>query len=406
MMCVTSRLCMQDFVSEAPADHTCWHQRKAALASRVSTWSMLTQVMSPGAEAEVSAQPSAEAPASEKAPPPAIPPPPAGTAAEPEAAPARAWVPPLVEPPELPAKPPAEIPRPTLEGKVVAAPASPPSPFLVAEEGPEEGEEAEGEVPEAAAGGPAPGVVSTMGRAPAEGLQPQLAPLLVAKKSVLLGEPTQPPPATPGGMLRRLTSLGSAAVSPQKNPLARALGRSGSGRLPQTPRPLRQQSSTGGLLGLGLGSRSTTTEGREGAAAAALGEAPLAPLRTQKSLGVLLGIRQDPGEALSDDDIEHPGQLLQASDSDPDNTPRAADDAEMDPEKGMGGYSTEAGLLPGLLQRRSVLLGSAMRSGPPSPQPSARFSLRRLVSVVSGGFPGETPKAAGHDTAAVPPNEW
>lgn len=354
------------------------------------------QVMSPGAEAEVSAQPSAEAPALLETAPPAIPPPPAGAAAEPEAAPERAWLPPLVEPPELPTKPPAETPRPTLEGKVVAAPASPPSPFFVMEEGPEEGEEAEGEVPETAAGGPAP----------AEALQPPLAPLLLAKKSVLLGEPAQPPPATPGGMLRRLTSLGSAAVSPQKNPLARALGRSGSGRLPPTPRPLRQQSSTGALLGLRLGSRSTTTEGREGAVAAALGEAPLAPLRTQKSLGVLLGIRQDPGEALSDDDIEHPGQLFRASDSDPDNTPRAADDAEKDPEKGMGGYSTEAGLPPGLLQRRSVLLGSLMRSGPPSPPPSARFSLRQLVSVVSGEFPGETPKAAGHDTAAAPPNEW
>ena len=376
------------------------------MASSVSMWSMLMQVMSPGAEAEVSAQPSAEAPTPEEAAPPAIPPPPAGAAAEPEAAPARAWVPPLVEPPELPTKPPAETPRPTLEGKVAAAPASPPSPFFVVEEGPEEGKEAEGEVPEAAAGEPAPGGSSMTGRAPAEALQPPLAPLLMAKKSVLLGEPAQPPPATPGGMLRRLTSFGSAAVSPQKNPLARALGRSDSGRLPQTPRPLRQQSSTRALLGLGLESRSTTTEGREGAVAAALGEAPLALLRTQKSLGVLLGIRQDPGEALSDDDIEHPGQLFQASDSDPDNTPRAADDAEKDPEKGMGGYSTEAGLPPVLLQRRSVLLGSLMRSGPPSPPPSARFSLRRLVSVVSGGVPGETPKAARQDTAAAPPTEW
>ena len=248
------------------------------------------------------------------------------------AAPSVSWAAPPASAAE-PAVPPA-APGATPRARV--SPSKLPTPFFAVEESLHEGEDTEdaaaaelaergteGGAPAAAheatvaaegeEGGGAPGVPGgpAAGAAPPDALRLHmpLAPLLVARESVLLGEPglAGSVPATPAGrVLRRLTSLGSAAVTPAsratlgRDPVSGAPTEAGSARAGSPAKPLRTQRSLGVLLGIRADPGTPPPgdeEGDQGPPAPA--PAPV-PLRSQRSLGVLLGIRQDPGEALSD----------------------------------------------------------------------------------------------------------
>jgi len=245
----------------------------------------------------------------------------------------------------------------TLESR--ASTDKPPSPFFAVAD-----EDAPGERPEPAARGAAgarapddPETQSAASESPTRARSRALAPLLLARRSVLLGEPTPKarPPATPAArVLRRLTSLGSAVAAAPREPLGEPLG---------------------DLL-----------DGADGEVSPwAGGAGPPGPLRPQRSLGALLGIRNDPDDAPSDEDSDADVGAESSDETDVlDGAPLPAGDADADPEKGLDG-SIDGGpgfrLRPPQLQRRSVHLGMP---GAGSPSPSAR-ALRRLARALSGG---------------------
>lgn len=278
----------------------------------------------------------------------------------------------------------------TLESR--ASTDKPPSPFFAVAD-----EDAPGERPEPAARGAAgarapddPETQSAASESPTRARSRALAPLLLARRSVLLGEPTPKarPPATPAArVLRRLTSLGSAVAAAPREPLGEPLGDLLDGADGEVspwaggagpPGPLRPQRSLGALLG--------RLRGAAGDAGGAGAHSPAgAPLRSQRSLGVLLGIRNDPDDAPSDEDSDADVGAESSDETDVlDGAPLPAGDADADPEKGLDG-SIDGGpgfrLRPPQLQRRSVHLGMP---GAGSPSPSAR-ALRRLARALSGG---------------------
>jgi len=278
----------------------------------------------------------------------------------------------------------------TLESR--ASTDKPPSPFFAVAD-----EDAPGERPEPAASGAAgarapddPETLSAASESPTRARSRALAPLLLARRSVLLGEPTPKarPPATPAArVLRRLTSLGSAVAAAPREPLGEPLGDLLDGADGEVspwaggagpPGPLRPQRSLGALLG-----RLRSAAGDAGGAGH--GSPAGAPLRSQRSLGVLLGIRNDPDDAPSDDDADADAGTESSDGADAlDGVPSPA---SADLEKGLGGGVDggpgfgPGGTRPPQLQRAAVLLGTP---GAGSPSPSAR-ALRRLARALSGG---------------------